>query len=70
MCFKAHPLPVAPSLIEIDDNLRVASSVPVLPPEDMPPPAFEADLGFADPRPFVWQGNLWHSLVRQLNTGA
>ena len=57
------------SIIEIDDNLRVASSAPVLPPEDMPPPAFEADLGFADPRPFMWQGNLWCiSLVRQLNT--
>ena len=37
----------------------------------MPSPAFEADLGFADPRPFVWQGNLWCvSLVRQLNTGG
>jgi hypothetical protein len=46
-------------LLVFDRDLRVVETADVYPPEDMPPPQFSLDLGFADPRPFIWRGNLW-----------
>ena len=44
-----------------------ASATEILPPPDLPLPAFELVLGFEDMRPFVWRGELWCSAtVRQL----
>ncbi len=55
-------------LARLDEHLRVASSVEILPPEDMPPPQHTDSIGFEDPRPIIWCGNLWCiSSVRQLN---
>lgn len=63
-----HPYRSFLSLLTLGDDLRVISSAYVHEPDNMPPPQFSDDLGFADPRPFIWRGGLWClSLVRQLN---
>ena len=58
-------------LLEIDRELRVVSSAHVRPPDDLPQPQSKEDLGFRDPRPFVWRGDLWCiSAVREFNDQA
>jgi FkbM family methyltransferase len=55
-------------LAHLDEDLHITSSVEVFPPEDLPPPAHIDSIGFEDPRPFFWRGDLWClSSVRQLN---
>jgi len=54
--------------LHLDEQLRVLGSVEVLSPKDMPLPKHLDSLGFEDPRPFTWRGDLWSvSSVRQLN---
>lgn len=56
-------------LLELDRDLRVISSAGVDPPEDLPQLKYHIDIGFADPRPFGWRGEVWFvSTFRQLNT--
>jgi hypothetical protein len=56
-------------LLELDRDLRVTSSAGVDPPEDLPQLKYHIDIGFADPRPFGWRGEVWFvSTFRQLNT--
>ncbi len=55
-------------LAHLDEHLQIMSSVEVLPPEDMPPAQHTDSIGFEDPRPIIWRGDLWCiSSVRQLN---
>ena len=55
-------------LAHLDEHLQNVSSVEVLPPQDMPPAQHTDSIGFEDPRPVVWRGDLWCiSSVRQLN---
>lgn len=55
-------------LARLDANLQITSSIEVLAPQDMPPPQHTDSLGFEDPRPIIWRGDLWCiSSVRQLN---
>ena len=45
------------------------SSTEILPPADLPEPAFGLVLGFEDARLFFWAGGLWCSAtVRELTT--
>ena len=46
-------------LLRLDDGLRVRSAAEILPPLDLPPPAFALVLGFEDMRLFARQGALW-----------
>ena len=56
-------------LARLDEDLQIVASTEVLPPEDMPPPRHLDSLGFEDPRPIIWRGELWCvSSVRQLNS--
>lgn len=55
-------------LARLDANLQITSSIEVLAPQDMPRPQHTDSLGFEDPRPIIWRGDLWCiSSVRQLN---
>jgi glycosyltransferase involved in cell wall biosynthesis len=55
-------------LLRLGDNLEVQSSTEILPPADMPEPAFPRILGFQDVRAFAWRGELWScATVRQFN---
>jgi glycosyltransferase involved in cell wall biosynthesis len=45
-------------LLRLDDGLAVRSSTEILPPVDLPPPAFGLVLGFEDMRLFSWRGAL------------
>jgi len=55
-------------LVQLDGDLQTTSSVEVLLPEDLPPPKHIDSIGFEDPRPIMWRGDLWCiSCVRQLN---
>ena len=69
--YKSHVL-----LLRLDREFQIVESADVLPPDDMPVPEncdvdLHHDLGFADPRPFVWRDELWCiSIVRQLNEQA
>ena len=57
-------------LLQLDEEFRIAASVEVDPPADLPIASHDA-LGFEDPRPFVWRNGLWCvSCVRQLNPEA
>jgi hypothetical protein len=46
-------------LLRLNADLRVGSAVEILHPLDLPSPASDRALGFADVRPFVWRGELW-----------
>jgi glycosyltransferase involved in cell wall biosynthesis len=46
-------------LLRLDQALEVESSIEILPPSDLPPPAFGLVLGFEDMRLFGWRGALW-----------
>ena len=47
-------------LLRLSEDLDTLSAAEVLPPADMPEPAYPA-LGFQDMRLFVWRGELWGS---------
>ena len=46
-------------LLRLDGGLAVQSSREILPPADLPEPAWPKALGFEDLRPFPWRGGLW-----------
>jgi len=55
-------------LLRLDGGLAVQSSREILPPADLPEPAWPMVLGFEDMRPFPWRGGLWCiSCVRELS---
>jgi hypothetical protein len=61
------PIATRNFLLRLNADLRVASVTEILPPLDLPVPAFELVLGFEDMRPFVWRGEVWcNARVRQL----
>jgi glycosyltransferase involved in cell wall biosynthesis len=63
----AGPIATRNFLLRLNGDLRVASAQEILPPQDMPPPAFDLVLGFEEVRPFVWRGELWCcAMARQL----
>jgi tetratricopeptide (TPR) repeat protein len=54
-------------LLRLTDELDTQSAVEILPPDDMPEPAYNLVIGFEDPRLFAWRGELWCSIgVREL----
>jgi glycosyltransferase involved in cell wall biosynthesis len=54
-------------LLALDHGLEVQSSAEILPPADMPQPAFNLVQGFEDMRLFAWRGELWCiACVREL----
>jgi hypothetical protein len=54
--------------VHLDHDLRVVCFSDLHPPQDMPPPQYALEIGFADPRPFVWRGDVWCvAAVAQLN---
>ena len=54
-------------LLQLDAELAIRSSAEILPPTDMPAPAFQEVQGFEDARLFAWRGKLWCSAcVREL----
>jgi len=48
-------------LLRLNDDLDIQSAAEILPPSDMPEPAFKLVLGFEDLRLFSWRGELWGS---------
>ncbi|WP_018322525.1 tetratricopeptide repeat protein [Bradyrhizobium sp. WSM2793] len=48
-------------LLRLNTDLSVRSTAEILPPKDLPPPAFPLVLGFDDIRLFSWRGDLWGS---------
>jgi tetratricopeptide (TPR) repeat protein len=54
-------------LLRLTSELDIQSAVEILPPADMPKPAFNLILGFEDLRVFDWRGQLWCcACVREL----
>jgi len=54
-------------LLGLSDDLDIRSGAEVLPPANMPEPAFTLVLGFEDLRLFTWRGELWGSaFLREL----
>ena len=54
-------------LLRLDAELAVRSSSEILPPADMPAPAFREVQGFEDARLFAWRDKLWCiACVREL----
>ena len=54
-------------LLRLSPELEIESSGEILPPVDMPPPAYGLVMGFEDMRPFLWRGELWCSAcIREL----
>ncbi|MGY4473601.1 FkbM family methyltransferase [Bradyrhizobium sp. USDA 3364] len=55
-------------VLRLNTDLSVRSTAEILPPKDMPAPAFPLSLGFGDIRLFSWRGALWGSAwVRELS---
>jgi glycosyltransferase involved in cell wall biosynthesis len=55
-------------LLRLGDDLAIRSAVEILPPENLPPPAWPWEIGFTDCRLFFWQHEWWcSSTARQLN---
>src|SRR5262249_21383526 len=55
-------------LLRLDHELATISSGEIMPPIDMPEPAYGLVLGFEDLRIFAWRGSLWGSAcLRQMN---
>jgi predicted GH43/DUF377 family glycosyl hydrolase len=55
-------------LLRLDHELVTRSSDEIMPPTDMPEPAYDLVLGFEDLRIFHWRGSLWGSAcLRQMN---
>jgi Glycosyl transferases group 1 len=46
-------------LLRLNSELEAEASAEILPPEDLPAPAFDDCSAFGDLRLFVWQGELW-----------
>ena len=54
-------------LLRLSPELEIESSGEILPPADMPPPAYGLVIGFEDMRPFLWRGELCCSAcIREL----
>ena len=54
-------------LLRLSAELEIESAAEILPPEDLPAPAFDLVLGFEDARLFAWREQLWCvATVRQL----
>ena len=53
------PITTRNFLLRLDDDLAIRSSTEILPPEDMPEPAWPLVKGFEDLRPFIWRDGLW-----------
>jgi glycosyltransferase involved in cell wall biosynthesis/tetratricopeptide (TPR) repeat protein len=54
-------------LLHLADDLAIRSATEILPPVDLPEPAYALVQGFEDLRPFAWRGGLWCcACVRQL----
>ena len=54
-------------LLRLDAELAIRSSSEILPPADMPAPAFREVQGFEDARLFAWRNELWCiACVREL----
>ena len=54
-------------LLRLGPDLDIESAAEILPPPDLPPPAFGLVLGFEDARLFAWREQLWCvATVRQL----
>ena len=54
-------------LLRLDAELAIRSSTEILPPADMPAPAFREVQGFEDARLFAWRDELWCiACVREL----
>ena len=54
-------------LLRLDADLAVSSASEILPPEDLPAPAWPLVQGFEDLRAFAWKDELWGvACVRQL----
>jgi hypothetical protein len=63
-----EPITTRNFLLRLSGDLRVTSAQEILPPKDLPPPAFDSVLGFEEVRPFVWRGELWCCATsRELN---
>jgi glycosyltransferase involved in cell wall biosynthesis len=61
------PIQTRNFLLRLSPELDIQSSGEILPPADMPPPAYRLVIGFEDMRPFLWRGELWCSAcVREL----
>jgi FkbM family methyltransferase len=61
------PIETRNFLLHLSDELDVQSAAEILPPTDMPEPAFKLVRGFEDMRLFQWAGALWCSAcVREL----
>jgi len=45
--------------MNLGEHFSTTAAVEVLEPKDMPPPQHLDYLGFEDPRPFLWRGDLW-----------
>ena len=58
-------------LLRLNDRLAVEAATEILPPADMPEPAYNGVRGFEDLRLFAWNGELWGSAcVRELTPEA
>jgi glycosyltransferase involved in cell wall biosynthesis len=55
------PIDTRNFLLRLSPALEIQSSAEILPPTDMPNPAFELVRGFEDLRLFLWHGGLWCS---------
>jgi glycosyltransferase involved in cell wall biosynthesis len=55
------PIQTRNFLLRLSPELEIESSGEILPPADMPPPAYGLVIGFEDMRPFLWPGELWCS---------
>jgi glycosyltransferase involved in cell wall biosynthesis len=63
-----NPIHTRNFLLVLRDDLSVKAAKEILPPVDMPPPAFPLVVGFEDMRLFPWKGGLWcSSTVRETN---
>ena len=63
----AAPVHTRNFLLRLDAKLAARSSTEILPPADMPAPAFHEVKGFADARLFAWRNELWCvACVREL----
>ncbi len=65
-----EPMRTRNFLLRLDEDLMIQTSVEVLAPENMPPPAFK-EFGFEDARLFVWREELWcNACVREFDSSG
>jgi len=58
-------------LLRLSDDLEIQSAAEILPPPDMPEPAYKWMLGFQDLRLLTWRGELWGSgCLQELTAGG